>query len=97
MYKHKMESPDRALSCQIHIKRVAVTKIKEADRKWADELKAGYSLHITIAYTINVAFAIARLHSLYMNLNPKLSFYSCCCDKLKLVCLETLCKIRDAF
>ena len=31
--KLSMESPDRALSCQILIKRVAVTKIKELNCK----------------------------------------------------------------
>jgi len=34
-----MESPDRVLSCQTIIKRVAVTKIRKAERKWAGELK----------------------------------------------------------
>jgi len=33
-----MESLDRALSCQILIKRVAVPETKEAARKWAGKL-----------------------------------------------------------
>jgi len=58
----KMESPDRALSCQILIKYVGVTTIKKAARKWAVELYAGYSSLIMIIYIINDALVFARLH-----------------------------------
>ena len=33
-----MESPDCVVSCQTLIKRVAVTKIRKVDRKWAGKL-----------------------------------------------------------
>jgi len=58
----KMESPDCALSCKIITNRVGVTTIKEAAKKWAVELYAGYSSLIMIIYKINDALVFARLH-----------------------------------